>query len=232
MRELLTASLSIPNLLFTVLLGLVTLYWLFVILGTVGLDAFDFDLDVDADIDLDVDVDVDVDVDADVDADGSAVEGAAGSLWLGVLRFFNLGRVPFMILLSVWVLGLWSLSVYCNHEGSWINPTNSGTIAAMLLLPIVLVASLLTKLFTAPLVPVFDRINTTAQPIVVTGKMGTLLTSIEGQEKGQLKAYIDGSTVTLIVQSMNGLALRKGEEVVIVDQGDQDKTYLVQRLIQ
>lgn len=232
MRELLTASLSLPNLMFTVLLSLITIYWLFVILGTVGLDAFDFDLDIDADVDLDVDVDVDVDVDADVDADASAAEGAAsGSLFLGVLRFFNLGKVPFMVLLSVWVLSLWSISVYCNHKGSWINPTNSGTVAAMLLGPIIIVASLTTKLFTAPLVPVFERINVTAQPIIVTGKMGTLMTSIEGAEKGQLKTHIDGSTVTLIVQSMNGVALRKGEEVVIVDQGDKDKTYLVQRLV-
>lgn len=222
MHELLTASLSIPNLLFTVLLALVTVYWLFVILGTVGLDAFDFDLDVEAD----------VDVDADVEADASAVESAAsGSLFLGVLRFFNLGKVPFMVLFSVWILSLWSISVYCNHEGSWINPTNSGTIAALLLGPIILIASLTTKLFTAPLIPVFERINTTAQPIVVTGKMGTLLTSIQGDEKGQLKTHIDGSTVTLIVQSMNGVALHKGEEVVIVDQGDKDKTYLVQRLV-
>ena len=232
MRELLTASLTLPNLTFTVLLGLITLYWLFVILGAVGLDAFDFDLDVDADVDIDVDVDVDVDVDADVDADGSAAEGAAaGSVLLGVLRFFNLGRVPFMVLISVWILSLWSLSIYCNHDGSWINPTNSGSVAAMLLGPIILVGSLITKLLTAPLVPVFERINTTASPIIVTGKMGTLLTSIEGQEKGQLKAHIDGSTVTLIVQSMNGIALGKGEEVVIVDQVGEDKTYLVQRLV-
>lgn len=230
MRELLTASLSVPNLLFTMLLALVTIYWLFVILGTVGLDSFDFDVDVD--LDVDIDVDIDVDMDADIEADASAVEGAtSGSLFLGVLRFFNLGKVPFMVLFSVWVLSLWSISVYCNHEGSWINPTNSGTIAALLLGPIVLVASLTTKLFTAPLIPVFERINTTAQPIVVTGKMGTLLTSIQHDEKGQLKTHIDGSTVTLIVQSMNGVALRKGEEVVIVDQGDKDKTYLVQRLV-
>lgn len=229
MHELITASLSLPNLLFTVLLGLVTLYWLFVILGAVGLDAFDFDMDVDADID--VDVDMDVDVDADVDAEGSVGEATSGGIMLGMLRFFNLGRVPFMVLISVWLLSIWALSVYCNHEGSWINPTNSGTTAALLLIPILLIGSFVTKLFTAPLVPVFEKINATAKPIVVNGKMGTLLTSIEGSQKGQLKAHIDGSTVTLIVQSNGGTPLRKGEEVVIVDKSNEDKTYLVQRLI-
>lgn len=226
MNDLITAAFSSPNVVFTILLIIICFYWLTVILGVVGLETFDFD--VDADIDVDVDLEVDADVDVDVDAD-VATGITAGSILLGGLRFFNLGRVPFMVLMSMFILSLWSLSVYCNHEGSWINPTNSISIAALLLAPIVLISLFSTKLLTMPLVPLFKHGNTFAKPLVINGKIGTLLTSIKGEETGQLKASIDDSIVTLMVKSDTGAAIEKGAEVIIIQEDKDGKTYLVQK---
>lgn len=236
MNELFTAAFSAPNAVFTILLVIICFYWLTVIVGVIGLDTFDIDLDMDADLDIDVDVDVDmdVDVDADVDIDAEtdiATSITAGSLLIGSLRFFNVGRVPFMVLLSMFVLSLWSLSVYCNHEGSWINPSNSSTMAAILLLPITIVSLFSSKLLTMPLVPLFKQGNTFAKPLVINGKIGTLLTSIKDKETGQLKATIDESIVTLMVRSDTGELIEKGAEVVIIQEDKDGKTYLVQRLI-
>ena len=155
MNDLLTAAFATPNIVFTILLGVICLYWLTVILGVVGLDAFDFDVDMDMDVDIDVDVDVDLDVDADVDVEANADVSSitAGSMVLGSLRFFNLGRVPFMVLLSMFILSMWSFSIYCNHADSWINPDISATIAALLLLPITMASLFTTKLLTMPLSP-------------------------------------------------------------------------------
>ena len=165
-----------------------------------------------------------------MDADASADTGiTAGSILLGSLRFFNLGRVPFMVLLSMFILSLWSLSVYCNHEGSWINPTNSLGTAALLFGPLVLASLFAAKFLTMPLVPLFKHGNTFAKPLVINGKIGTLLTSIKGEETGQLKATIDESIVTLRVRSDTGELIEKGTEVIIIQEDKEKKTYLVQR---
>lgn len=60
---------------------------------------FDVDADVDFDVDADMDVDADIDVDADVDADTdiSTASDISGNIFVDVLGFLNVGRVPFMV---------------------------------------------------------------------------------------------------------------------------------------
>jgi len=235
MGELITAAFSTSNLFLTLLLGLVALYWLSVIIGAIGMDSFDFDLDLDADIDVDIDVDVDVDVDVDIDADvdadatgiGSAV---GGSLFIGILRFLNFGRVPFMVLLSTIILSTWSIAIYCNHDASFINPGNSTSMAAILFFPNLIISLLLSKIFTAPLVPIFAKLNTAEKALVIDGKVGTLMTSIKEEETGQLKIDINGSIVSLSVQSNNGKSIQKGDKVVVIEKTDDGKAYIVQRI--
>lgn len=239
MGELITAAFSSSNIFLTFLLGLVSLYWLSVIIGAIGMDSLDFDLDLDADIDIDVDVDVAVDVDADVDADtdtssmgstGLESTSAEASLLIGTLRFLNFGRVPFMVLLSTIILSLWSISIYCNHDASWINPGNSTTMAAILFFPNLIVSLLLSKVFTAPLVPIFAKLNTAEKALVIDGKVGTLMTSIKEEETGQLKIDINGSIVSLSVQSNDGKSIQKGDKVVVIEKMDDGKAYIVQKI--
>ena len=86
MQEFLTIILSMPTVVYTVLMGLMALYWVTVIMGAVDIDLFDLDADLDADIDLDADLDLDVDADIDVDVDAGvdtdidldAAHGSAG----------------------------------------------------------------------------------------------------------------------------------------------------------
>ena len=83
------------NLPFLVMLGLVGVFFL---LQLVGIAAHG-DSDVDADGDADADADHDVDHDADRDHDGDQ-DARRRRLWAGVMSFFGVGRVPFMV---VWV---------------------------------------------------------------------------------------------------------------------------------
>lgn len=235
MSELITAAFSTSNLFLTFLLGLITLYWLSVIIGAIGMDSFDIDLDIDADIDVDVDIDVDadvdVDVDADVDADTDTSVGQVGSgLMIGTLRFLNFGRVPFMVLLSTIILCMWSIAIYCNHDASWINPGNSTSVAAILFIPNLIASLFLSKLFTAPLVPVFAKLNTAEKALVIDGKVGTLMTSIKEKEIGQLKIDINGSIVSLSVQSNDGNKINKGDKVVVIEKLEDGRAYIVQKI--
>ena len=105
--------------------------------------ALDFDVDVDADIDMDIDIDVDVDLDVDVDVDidatlmrsQKALNTPKRSFFVRCLVFFNFGRIPFMIISSFLLLTMWSISVYCNNDASWLNPSNSISMAVLLFLP-------------------------------------------------------------------------------------------------
>ena len=90
MQELLQAAFSTPNIVFTVLLLVVMLYWVSVFMGLLDMGSFDVDIDVDMDVDVDVDIDADVDADAEVTGGGLA----------GILHFFNLGQVPFMVIMN------------------------------------------------------------------------------------------------------------------------------------
>jgi hypothetical protein len=237
MGELFTAAFSSSNLFLTILLGLVTLYWLSVIVGAIGMDALDFDIDVDADIDIDVDIDVDVDVDMDIDADGDLgahgngdVAHTGGGVMIGVMRFFNLGRVPFMVLISIFILSLWSIAIYCNHDASLINPGNSSGMAALLFFPNFIASLFISKVLTAPLVPVFAKLNTSEKALVMSGKVGTLILGIKDTETGQMKINIDGSLISLTVKSNGGKEIKKGNKVVIIEKIDGSASYIVQKI--
>ncbi len=86
MTEFLQPYISGPMLVPSIVLGLVCLYWLFVILGAFDLELFDFDLDLDG-------------------GDGSAFD-----VGLVSLKFLNLGDVPLMIWVSVFGLAFWILT--------------------------------------------------------------------------------------------------------------------------
>ncbi len=231
---LISASFAGANLVFTIPLVLIGLYWFSVIIGAIGMDSIEFDMDMDMDVDVDVDVDIDVDVDADLDVDadgdlkGSGVS-ASDNFAIGILRFFNFGRIPFMVLMSFIILFGWSLSVWCHNPGSIVNPNGSSLIAALLFIPILLSSLVITKIVTTPLIPMFDQFNTAAKDLVIEGKVGTLMTSIEDQKVGQLKIDIDGSIVSLSVKSDSGQSLRKGEQVVVIEETKDGKVFLVQK---
>ena len=198
------------------------------------MDALDFDLDVDTDIDMDIDMDIDVDIDVDVDVTllGSqkALNTPKRSFFVRCLVFFNFGRIPFMIISSFLLLTMWSISVYCNNDASWLNPSNSISMAALLFLPNLLFSLFFTKLITTPLAPIFAKLNSASKQLVYTGKIGTLMTSIQDTETGQLKIDIDGSVIALNVKSNEGKSIKKGAKAVIVEQIEEGKSYIVQKI--
>ena len=78
MTELIQTAFSPINLLFTILLMLVILYWLSIIIGALDIGSFDLDFDFDADVDVDLDADgLELDgMDADgVESDAIDVKG-------------------------------------------------------------------------------------------------------------------------------------------------------------
>jgi uncharacterized membrane protein SpoIIM required for sporulation len=102
--EILTAAFSASNLIITLLFLAVLIYWSIVIVGAIKIDSIDFNVDADHHIHIDHGQS---DIPHDV---------PNNSWFFGMLRFFNFGRVPFMVVISILIISMWTISMMCNHE--------------------------------------------------------------------------------------------------------------------
>jgi hypothetical protein len=226
MIQLITTAFATANIFLTIFLILVLLYWITVILGALDMNAID--IDIDTDIDVDVDVDVDVDADTHIDTHVTAHHG--GGFMIGILRFFNFGQVPFMVIFSILILCMWSISVYVNSPNSFINPQMTAGWAMILLVPNFFASLFLTKFVTYPLVPLFKALDSSKQALTICGQIATLTTTASDTTTGQAKVTINGSVVSLSVRTLTGEILEKGSKVIIVEENKDERVFIVQQM--
>lgn len=221
MQELFQAATQTTTLPYTILLLVVILYWVSVFIGILDLGSFD----VDVDTDVDVDVDVDTDVEADTDADGGT-----GSGWLsGALHFFNIGRVPFMVVMTFLILSAWSISILAHYFAD----NHSLIFAAALFFPNLFISLIIAKLITSPLVPVFAKLDGTVEAVDYVGLTGTLILPVIGAKIGQLEVREDGAVLLISVklkQDSGVESMKRGEKCLIVGKSEDGKFYWVKPL--
>lgn len=205
-REILDACFTAPVLPTTVLLILVTAYWVLAILGGLGLDFLDFDLDAETDVSLDVDAD------------------AGSFLGFGLLglRFFNLGDVPLMLWMSIFAFSLWGLTLYFDHDlagGSrWAMTLALARNAG--------VSLFVTKIATMPLRGRFKHIEPNRVQDMI-GRTCTITTGEATESFGRARCHVADGVLDLHVRTLGG-TLSKGTAVVIVDYDADKNTYLIQ----
>lgn len=215
MQALLQEALLPVNMVFTILLVFVMLYWLTVLLGLIDISAMDVDLELDADIDTDVDLDADTEV-----------EGNSGGWFSSSLQFFNFGKVPFMVVFSFLTLCMWAFSVLINHyfgHGSW------GT-AAILFLPNLATGLLLTKVITTPLIPVFKHFDGSALPVEYIGHECTLTLPASNTAMGQAEVLIDDTPLLINVKLDGEDLLARGAKALVVNESPDGRYYIVKAL--
>ncbi len=217
MLELFHNAFSPPNLIPTTLLFLCIVYGIMVILG--ALDANFLDFDVDADLDIDLDVDMDMDVDADIDADTDIDANSSGSSFglASILKFFNIGQVPFMIYLSILSLFLWPFSILLNYS---IQNT-SFALGLILLVPNLIASLFLTKIVSTPLAKSFSKMNKGHKDEDLIGKAGTVVLTISGQKMGQVE-YVGekGDFLLLNAKTKEGIHIKKDSKVEFIEKKD------------
>lgn len=209
MGELIELSVSPANLPFTILLGLVILYWVGVILGALDIELFDFDLGLDGD--------------ADADVDATPIGGGG----IALLQFFHVGTVPLSILLSFFFLSLWVISVVANYYlGS-----GSLLVVFLLLVPNVIASLFVTKLFTLPVRALFRRLESERHETeTVIGKICRIRTSRVDPGTGQAEVATSGAPLRLNVRTREGEVLERGEEAIIVEYDKKRRVYMVRKL--
>lgn len=195
MFELIHEAFSLHNLPVTLLFGAVLCYWLLVILGVADVDDGGGSAG-----------DVDVGVDAHADA---AHGGGHGGLLSSAGRFFHLGVVPFMIILSIMSLLMWTFSVLSNYYLNGEPGQRSAWMALGLLVPNVLISALITRLVLIPTRGFFARLNDGAEGgVTVAGRQGVVVSTQVDQHYGQVELHTNGAP--LLVNAR----IREGEAVI------------------
>ncbi|MBN1817348.1 MAG: DUF1449 family protein [Sedimentisphaerales bacterium] len=219
--EFIQAAFSGPNLLFTIFLLLMFLYWIMVIFGALDLGFLNVDADADADIDLDADADADMHLDLEGDAD----IGDGGFLD-GFLAFFYIGTIPFMVLLSVLALCMWSISILANW---YLNPGGSVIVGFPIALGNVIVSVLICKVICFPLARFFAMFRKDYNaPRAVLGRIGRVITTeISTGRMGQVEVSTDGAPIVLNAVTDGSHVFHKGDEVVIVKKEETKGVYTV-----
>lgn len=201
MKELIDAAFAVVNLPFTILLGLVMVYWIIVIIGVLDLDFFN----------------IDVEADADVPVSGDAL--------ITALSFLNVGHVPFMIVFSILAFCLWVGSVLANY---YLNPSYSIITALVIFMFNMIGAVFITKLITTPLKKFFQGLNQEAKAISLIGKLCTITIEADFQRMGQAEIVFQDSHILVNIKTMGDKIVKKGQRALIFDKSRDRSYYFVE----
>lgn len=216
----------LPNAVMTVVMAVLVIYWLFVFLFGVGVD----DLDLGFDFDVDV-PDADVpDVDAEVvDPEHEVAPEKSPGFFMKFLNFINVGRVPFMLVLSTLKFFMWIGTLVTT---SFVNVSSWGLSSLLILIPIFIAGIFFTKFATNPMVRFFNEIGYRGEEAIdFLGRSGKMLSSIKDEKIGVAEFVVDKNPIKLNVKSMDGSEIKYNDYVVIMDESADKKYYLVNKEI-
>ena len=203
----------LSNAIMTVLTGVTAIYWLTTFVAG--------DLFGDSGIDSDTPVHG-ADVDVDIDGDDVSTEK---SFFQKALEFVNIGKVPFMVVYSVfkfvaWILTLTSSVVF--GVASW------GARSVLILLPIVIVAYFITRFATKPLVKVYRMMGYNGEePQELLGRVAKMKSTISGDTIGAAELKIQSDIIRVNVRSKTGELIAYDADVMITSESSDKKFYLV-----
>lgn len=225
MRELLELSFTPANILPTICLLLVLVYWLVFLVGLLDLNFLDFHIDAGTHLDADISADHDTgvhgssagkDLHRDVGTDGHG-------LGHQLLDFLNLGHVPFMVFFSFFALFYWAASILGNHY--WARGTPL-LIAAVLVGGFV-AAALLTKVVTQPLRRLFRKFNDDEDQVQFHGAICVIEIGPVGMQLGQAVLKHGTKSITISVRSESGKKITQGTECVILEKDPDTDCFIV-----
>lgn len=241
MSEFLTAILAFPTVVFTILLGVVIAYWLFVLLG-----ALDINLLGDADLDghgTDVAVgghghadlhvaghghghDLHVDGHGHVHGAGHEIDHAdhhgdgdveeAGGL-AGLIQSLGLGGVPVTLMLSLLILAAWG---FCIAAMQALGAGGAGWLAVATSLLSLGLAVPVTAVLIRPLRRFFTTIEAPRNRDFL-GKVCTITTLRVDERYGQAEIEDGGAGLVVQVRSTDPGRLSRGDRALIFDYKDE-----------
>ena len=214
MSELFEASLRFPVVVFTIGLGIVLIYWLFVLLGALDIDLLgggDHDVG-----DLGGGHDVGGHDVGGHDADGGDIDAD------GVFAKLGLGTVPITITVSLIMLVGWTGSLLLMHHFGHIAVVKWATLPAMLV-----GGMLVTSVLVRPLAPVF-KIREGKSNKEYVGHTCTITTATVDENFGHANVEDGGTTLDIPVRCDATAKLARNDKALIIDFDDERQAYLVE----
>ena len=216
------AMVAYPTAIYTVLLGVVLVYWLLAMLGMVDFESTGMHLGDD------FHADVHVDAHGDIHADGDGAE--IGTL-AGYMVAFGLDGVPFSIVISLIVLIAWTLS--CT-AGMWLLSWVPTPWLRALFGTLTLVCSAAAALpATAALVRPMRRLfvnHTAIGNAALVGMTCRVLTQQVDERVGRAEVARRGANLNIRVWSPGPNSLQRGSQALIVAYDEASARYQIEPL--
>jgi hypothetical protein len=204
----------LSNAIMTILTGLTALYWITTFI--VG------DLFGDAGVDGDLNVHG---ADVDTDVVGDSDEAADQPFFQKALEFVNVGKVPFMMVYSVFKFLAWIITLVSSVV---LGLATWGWKSVFILLPVFIVTYVITRYATKPLVKVYHAMGYNGEePQELLGRIGRMRSTISGDMIGAAEVKIQSDIVRINVRSKTGEPIGYDAEVMIAGESADKKFYLV-----
>lgn len=242
LAHFLAVALSFPSAVYTVLLGISLVYWVFVMIGAAHLDllgdgvadgAGDGALDgIDGGGHADVAGHGDAGDGGDGghdggDADGADGGGHGGGALSGLVASLKLRSAPATVVLSVLVLFSWLLSVLGMQAAAANLPADALSLARFGVFFLAPLLSLpLTSIVVRPMARIFVPPVTTAKQDLV-GKICTVRTGTVTDRFGEGLLEDGGAGLVVRIRVEAGETVKRGDQVVILGYDDDRQEFTV-----
>lgn len=203
----------LSNAIMTVLTGVTALYWVttFITGGLFGEAGVDGDADLGG-----------ADLDTDVNGSGA---GGDPSFVQSALEFVNIGKVPFMVVYSVFKFIAWIITL---TSSIFLGLTSWGWKSVIILVPVLFVAYLITAYATKPLIKVYEAMGYNGEESQdLLGRIARMKSTISGDKIGAAELKVQSDIIRINVRSKTGEAIGYDAEVMIAGESDDKKFYLV-----
>lgn len=238
MAEVLLLALSFPSVVFTVLLGVVLIYWAFVMVGVIHIGegsegALDGHIDGATKGLLEGAAEhvggghggLDH---AGGDADLDAGDGEGGGALAALMSALHLRSVPATVVFSLIITFAWLVSVVSMQALTRLSPALVGGLPSLgVLLGSLLLALPLTSFTARPLRRLFAPKHGPAKSDFV-GRTCTIRTGTVTAKFGEATLHDGGAGLVVRVRVEDGKQLGRGEQALIVDYDAERETYLVE----
>ncbi|NWK55954.1 DUF1449 family protein [Verrucomicrobiaceae bacterium N1E253] len=216
MKEIWEQAILSYNLPLTVALGLVIVFWILAVIGTIDFESLDFDFDFDADVDADLDADLDTDV-----------TPGSGGFMMTILKFVNATDVPVMMVLSFLTLFMWTFAIISNAA---FNPNHSWLIASGLIVGNFFLSCLMVKITTQPFRPFFNAFKkgeNDDEPVI--GRVGTVKSRVIDTKYGQVEIPRDNGAPAIVNCRMadDHESMVRGDQVLVFSKDKEKNLFLV-----
>jgi hypothetical protein len=254
MAEVWVLAVSFPSVVYTVLLGVVLVYWAFVMVGAIdlgegGIDGLDIGGHVGGDVGGDFGGDVgDVGdlagtakgalegaakgaLEAHFSGDSPDLDGHEAGIVAALMSALRLRQVPATLVLSVLVTFSWLASVVAMQFTTRAGLGSSSLLGVGVLLLSPLAAMPLTALLVRPLAGVFAHRHAPSRADLI-GKTCIVRTGKVTEAFGEGTLEDGGAGLVVSVRIDGGRALRRGDHALIVEWDVGREAFLVEPMTQ